>query len=262
MDDNINIGLNRLKIASAVLMLVLLCSFSSSVSAQQTLNYTLQSEGGDPIVNVTVKLYNSSFELIGSENTSSDGTAYFSVDSLTDSVYIEGVIPSSNYHAEISAIQVPQKIFLNDILSGSIRLINTLGQPLEAQDCSVVTMENDTRRVIKWYDTQCYSGEPYVDSAGNWVSYSKCPFTDSNGNYYFNTKITSDEGYQTGVYYILQFTCNGKTNSSVFYVDVPKPPDVESWFDWAWRYRGIVFLVFCIILALIALIYLIKRGIG
>ena len=241
------------------LLTLLLFLGATQSTATQTLNYSMQSESGDPIVNVTLSLYNSSGELIGQENTSATGAASFTVDSLTDEVVLNGVIPSSNYHAEISAIKVPEEVFLNDVLSGSIRLINTLGQPLEAQDCSVVTMENDTGRIIKDYRTLCFAGEPYVDSSGNWASYSKCPFTDSNGNYYFNTIITEGEGYQTGVYYLLQFTCNAKTNSSMFYVDVPKPPDVGSWMEWARRYSGVLLIFIALFIAILILIYIVKK---
>jgi hypothetical protein len=226
------------------------------------MTYVLKTEGNDPIVNVTITVYNDTGDLVVTDVTNAWGNV--SLDVLASSTFaVYGEIPSSNYHAVLSQVDSPSSVFLNDVLSGSARLTNTLGQALEAQDCSVVTMENDTNRVIRDYRTLCYAGEPYIDSTtGNWVSFSKCPFTDSNGNYYFNTIISDGEGYQTGKYYLLQFTCNGKTNSSLFYVDVSKPTDVSSWFDWARRYSGILVIYLVLGVALIILIYLIKRGVS
>jgi hypothetical protein len=243
-----------INLSSAVLLLFVVCS--TLVSASDVV-YILKSEGNDPIVNVSVYLYNSTNELIGNGSTNDAGNLTMTVDAIdTTGMTCSGVIPSSNYHAVISTVNVPSKVFLNDVLSGQVRLINTLGQALEAQDCSVVTFENDTNRLIKDYRTLCFAGEPYVDPvSGNWVSYSKCPFTDSNGNYYFNTIITEEDGYQAGRYYALQFTCNGKTNSSIFYVDVMKPPDVDMVIDFIVRYLGLVIVViFVAIIALVALL--------
>ena len=243
-----------------VLTVLLLCFLSSADGINIT--YILRKEGGDPVVNVSVYVYNDTGDLVANDTTNSLGNV--SLDSLASStVSVVGYIPSSNYHAVLANIVVSDKVFMNDILSGSLRLINTLGNPLEAQDCSVVTMENDTNRIIKDYRTQCYAGEPYVDEdTGNWATYSNCPFTDSNGGYYFSSKISEDDGYQSGMYYLLQFTCNGKTNSSLFYVDVPKPTDISSWFEWARRYSGILVIYLALGIALIILIYLIKRGVS
>lgn len=258
-EDNISMMGSR-NFRVILVCLFVICFFKSASSVDIT--YVLKTEGGDSVVNVTVSLYNESLDLVGSNVTNDLGNFSFTVEN-SSAFFVYGVIPSSNYHAVIGSVSASDKVFLNDVLGGSIRLINTLGQPLEAQDCSVVVLDNETNNVVKDYHTLCYAGEPYVDPvSGNWVSYSKCPFTDSNGNYYFNTIIKEEEGYQAGKYYLLQFTCNAKTNSSMFYVDVPKPTDVGMWFEWVRRYAGILIVYLALFIAVIILIYLIKRGIS
>ena len=218
------------------------------------ITYVLRTEGGDAIVNVTVSVYNETWELVGSNNTNDIGNASFILENST-TFYIYGVIPSSNYHAVLSNVSLPESIFLNDVLGGSVRLINTLGQSLEAQDCSVVTIDNETGTLIKDYHTLCSPGEVVIDpTTGNYMSLLKCPITDSNGNYYFNTVITEGDGYQQGRYYRLQITCNGKVSYGIFYVDVPKPMDVDMWIEWFIRYLGVpVFYTIIFVIALVAI---------
>ena len=150
------------------------------LSSATEITYVLRTEGGDPIVNVTVSIYNETWELVSVNDTNDIGNFSFSVENSTV-YYIYGVIPSSNYHAVLGNVTLTESVFMNDVLGGSVRLINTLGQPLEAQDCSVVIIENNTNTLIG-YPTQCIPGENRIDpQTGNWISLNDCPLTDSNG---------------------------------------------------------------------------------
>jgi len=184
---------------------------------------------------------------------------------------------ADTFRIELSNLTVPQKVFLNDIVSASVFLYgygNQSNMTMEAIPCSVIATDNDTGSLTKVWDTTCRSGEPYLDNFGNWAAITDtCKFSDSAGMYYFDGTITEADGFQYGKYYNLVVTCGGTSNSSTFYVDVPKPYDVEKWYDVLVRRAGeillfamvvgiAIFMLLVIIAVLWLLWYVIKKAGG
>jgi hypothetical protein len=168
-----------------------------------------------------------------------------------------------NATSVISNISVLSNTWLNDYVSGYVLLVNqSANMTFEAVPCKVTAFENATHRFVKTWDTSCRNGEPYLDDDGNWVVISQtCKISDSQGYYYFKGEVLESDGFETGEYYLLQFTCVGESASSTFYVDVPKPQDVNKWFVFARRYLGIIVLWVIVIIFILIVIYLIRRGV-
>lgn len=228
--------------------------FLISLTTATNLTITTYSGAGLPIANITITAYNSTNDLQYENTTNILGNATIT-DAIGDEYTIRLDYPSSAYSARIDYINNTEKVFLEDTYGATLRLVNTLGQPLEAQDCAIAVYRNDTNQLIKAYDTTCRQGERYIDSSGNWASITKCPLTDSNGYYYFTTKITEADGYEYGRYYTTKITCNAKTASTTFYVDVRKPPDMDMWIDLIVRYGGLAILfIIGVILAIIVIL--------
>lgn len=239
--------------------LMVLAMIASLTSAS---NITIQAYSGVglPIQNITVLF---SDELAYSYTNYSDVEGALTAYDITGgNITIRLDYPSSAYSARIDYINGTQTVFLNNVYGATLRLVNTLGQPLEAQDCSVAIFDNESNQLVARYDTQCRQGEKYIDSLGNWASLTNCPMTDSFGNYYFSTKILENDGFEYGRYYRTEITCNAQTGKTTFYVDVSKPTDIGMWFDWARRYGGIILVYLAILIGIIILLYLIKCGVG
>ena len=218
-----------------VLLAVLLCV----VSYASAFNVSVTARSGSllPVANVSVMFYNISGVVDASGLTDLKGN--FTAFDLSGGYYLVSVdLPSSAYSARIDSINGSAKVFLNDVLGVSVRLVNTLGQPLEAQDCSVAIFRNDSGSLVRAYDTSCRQGERYIDSAGNWASITNCPLTDSNGHYFFSTRIVEGDGFEYGRNYTVMVTCNAQSARETFMVDVMKPPDTDMALDFIVRYGG------------------------
>lgn len=239
-----------MKFLGRLFLLAMLVCYASAVNIS-TSSY---SSDGLPVANITVQIYNESGSKVFENVTNVLGnvTAY---DLGGESFYIRHDYPSSAYSARIDYINGSRRVFLNDIFGATLRLVNTLGQSLEGQDCSVAIYRNDTNTLVKDYDTTCRQGEKYIDTSGNWATVTDCPLTNSYGIYHFYTKITQEDGYEYGRYYTARITCNAKTEGVTFYVDVPKPVDVEAYTDTTVRYAGYIFLLF--IFAIVGLLFLV-----
>lgn len=164
--------------------------------------------------------------------------------------------------AILQNFSISERVYLNDIVSAKVNLYsNITNMSLDGQDCSVVAYENGTTKLIKWWDTQCRAGEPDVDDEGNWFTYTNCPLSDTMGNYYFTGKITEDDGFEYGKYYRLVINCNRNSAEGVFYVDIPKPADIDKWFDFIRRHFGTIILwllvgLFAVGVILVGLLYI------
>jgi len=173
------------------------------------------------------------------------------------------LLPSVSAQAALMNFSVSERVFLNDIVSARVRLwSNITNMSLDGQDCSVVAYDNITMRVVKWWDTQCRQGEPYLDDLGNWATFTNCPISDTNGNYFFTGRVTEEDGFQTGGFYVLELNCNRNSVRGVFYVDVPKPTDVMKWFEFIRRYYGIIALWFMALVFAVAFILLGLKYVG
>src|SRR4030043_243660 len=152
-----------MKINAILLTLLLLTSTAYAIP----INITALSGAGLPVANITITISNESNQLV--ENLT-DINGIFQADVNGTLFLIRLDYPSSAYSAKIDYINGTKKVFLNDVYGLTLRLVNTLGQPLEAQDCSVAIYRNDTDSLSKAYDTSCRQGERYIDSAGNGAS--------------------------------------------------------------------------------------------
>jgi hypothetical protein len=175
---------------------------------------------------------------------------------------VNAVNLSTNVTYYVENVTISSKVWLNDYVSGYVFLVDSNNMTLNGVSCSVVAIENESHTLTKIWDVSCRDGEPYVDTDGNWVVISKtCKISGADGFYYFKGNVLEDDGFQAGRYYDLKFTCYGASNSSAFYVDVPKPADISARFTFARRYLGLIILWLIVFIFIFILIYLIRRGV-
>lgn len=155
----------------------------------------------------------------------SDGWAYYS--GVCDNVSITSAYPSSAYAAVLSNLSVLSDVHLNDYVTASIQLKNTLGEYLEGQDCRVVILKANTSEVVHDYDTSCKIKPALVCSGSdvcNYQSVSDCKFTDSMGMYFFKGSTAESLGFEYDQEYSIVFDCNGQTGNSTFRMGLDKAP--------------------------------------
>jgi hypothetical protein len=224
------------------------------------LTYVLKTEAGMPIENAFVTIYDLNYNELANGTTNNLGNITFTGLNTTNNTLISvGVLPEIYTETRITSIKTKDKVFLNDILSGTVRLSNFLGA-LEGKSCNVMVFENKTGTILINYKTQCNNYVPYINPLTRSIVVNNCSLSDSDGDYYFTTIIREENGYQYGKNYTMEFNCDGMRNRTTFYVDVPKPPDVESWFEFGRRYSGIILIFLGLLMALIIMLYLIKRS--
>lgn len=231
------------------LSLFLLCLLLVVISSSPTnadCNTWVLSASALPVENVNVTWMNGATNAtLDTSATDASGHATYAGNCVNISTRYR--FPSSAYTAVLRNASVLSDVHVNDMVTARIQLINTLGQYLEGQDCSVVVYESNTSNVVHDYNTQCKYGEPYIDTSGNWVATSDCKFTDSLGWYYFQGRTDESMGYKFNEEYDLIFTCNGKTDTVTFQLDIEKQPaDSSKIEEYAMRYGGWIVAV-CLI---------------
>lgn len=159
-------------------------------------------------------------------------------------------LPSSNYSAVIVNASVASPVPMDDFIRARLRLVNTLGQALEAQDCKVSALSSDGSALIYSWDTLCRQGEPYLDSSGNWAAVSNCSFTDSQGWYYFRGLASRSSGFVYGDSYVLNVVCNGQSINLPFSMNLGKHEDLNEIEAWAANRTGLILLYFLGIIVL------------
>lgn len=177
---------------------------------------------------------------LSNTTTNSAGRAVFSGNCINVSVRSD--YPSTSYSAVLTNVSAYPAVHINHWIAGRVQLRNTLGQYLDGQDCSVTVYAHNTSILIHDYDTQCQTGEPYVDKNGNWASITNCVFTDSMGWYYFKGRTDEAMGYEYDKKYDLVFVCNGETIKTTFFVDLERQIDTHKIEDFAQRYGGVILL--------------------
>jgi hypothetical protein len=241
----------------ALLSLIILFSIGL-VSADCEVRY--YSATGLPIQFMKVDVINISTAAVISTNYS-DGSGVFAYVGECSGVRFFATYPSSNYSATLGNGSISSYVNIEDYVTAQVRLSNTLGAALEAQDCSTVVAYNGS--LLYDYQTLCSQGKPYLDTEGNWVAPTNCPRTDSNGWYYFRGKVGADMGYYYGRTYQLIFTCNGKAYSQDFTIELPKKLiDLNVWEGMITKQGGMMLfylLVFLGVLIIISLIMLAIR---
>jgi hypothetical protein len=196
-------------------------------------------------------------------NTAGENVSFQIVTTTTATTTSTTVTSTTIVVAVLANTTVSPSVFLNDYVSGYTRLINTNDASLPSQDCQVFATLNDTDALVKVWDTSCKQGTQYLDLNNDFQYLSEnCTLSDSQGYYYFTGKVTEADGFETGRYYKLVFSCNMKSAYGVFYVDVQKPMDVGKWFEFARRYLGLIVLYVVVLLMLLVLVGLIWKVIG
>lgn len=199
----------------------------------------LLSSLGLPVENAPVSVVDLSSNVSLLTNSTDAAGAYFFVGNCSN-ISLVVSIPSSNYSAVLSNGSISSVVPLNDFVSARVQLKNTLGVPLEAQDCSV-NIFDDSSVLVFSYDTLCRQGEPYIDSSGNWASFSKCPFTDSQGWYYFRGEV-KEPFFDYAHNYSLQFVCNGQNYSMRFSTGLEKHTDLNKYAAMVEKQGGVIAL--------------------
>lgn len=200
-------------------VLTLLLILASAASAQNvTLRYW--DSDGDPVANITVTLNSTGV----SNMTDVNGIVVFL--NVSGDVVFTSQYPSSQYQAAIENLTVKSTVNLDDYVTASLRLRNTLGQNLEGQDCSVYVTDT-AGIVVHRYETECVQGAIYIDSGGNLAAPTYCPRTDSRGIYTFKGSVLEEDGFDYGRNYTLIIDCNGIQTTGDFYVTTPRPFDVS-----------------------------------
>ncbi len=175
-------------------------------------------------------------------NTTTDATGYATYTGGCGNASITIIYPSSAYSASLSSVSASDVYYINDYVSASVQLTNTLGSYLEGQDCSVVVYEVNTSHLIHDYNTLCYVGESFVDANGNLVSTSDCKLTDSSGFYHFKGRTDESLGYVYGESYDIVMVCNSKNATHTFRLDLDKPYDIGKVEHFSQRYGGLIVL--------------------
>lgn len=164
--------------------------------------------------------------------------------------------PSSAYAAVVGNVTISSAVYLDDYVSGQLQLKNTLGQPLEGQDCSVTAylVNGSDLVLVKDYQTQCVYKPDLVCPNGvcNYAAVIDCPFTDSGGWYHFKGKVFESEGFQYNRLYRLTFVCNGQIASGNFTTDLTRGTDMDKWGAWVSLRGGYILLGVVSIIALVA----------
>ena len=236
-------------------------SIAYGVPTEDCINITLYfvSATNLPIGNILVTLRNTSNNNTVSTNTTDNVTGavtFYNVDSFkypATGVNFISEYPSSGYTASLINESCPSFVYLNGFSSMTVIVTNTLGEYLEAQDGRVyVTEAADTSVIIKEYDTQCKTDEPYLDGDGNWASYSGCPFSDSMGRYVYKFDVLEKDDYEYNQNYTIHAIINGKEATCNFTTILPKHADTDKYEDMAKQWSGLVSLfVFLVVIALI-----------
>jgi hypothetical protein len=200
-------------------------------------------------------------------NTSNGGVVFDNLTSLSGGVSVIGdcnstnisvQYPSSAYSAVIGNVSVSSSVYLDDYVSGELQLRNTLGQPLEGQDCSVAAyLANGSDLVlVKDYSTQCLYKPDLVCPNGvcNYAAVIDCPFTDSDGWYRFRGKVLESEGFQYNRLYRLTFVCNAQIASANFTTGLSRGTDMDKWGDWISSQGGFIVLGVISIIGLVVFV--------
>lgn len=237
-----------------LILLALLIIAHSTAADEINITGYLVSAGNNAVGGATLILRDDSDNTTIETGTSNATTGAYKFEDVNTTAYpelnIKVIYPSSGYTSALSNTSCPSTVYLDDYGSIRVTLKNTLGEFLEGQDGNVfVTEAGDASKVIKSYDTQCKTDEPYLDGDGNWASYSNCPFTDSRGNYVYRFEVKESDGYFYGENYTVHAILNGQETICDFTIKLPKGIDRDKYSDltrtrWGGYLTVLIFLAF------------------
>ena len=226
-------GLHLDKIILSICFVLLMTSFTSAACLDPLTNEFTQREvtaAGLPITsaNCTVRMNNSqSYNNI----TDANGWVSFCVNS---SAFMDNMtcVKPAKYNAVMSSMVCPNAVYLDGRVSIHMKLTNTLGEPLEAQDC-YVRVFNERGYLTEDLGTNLlYKNQTFLDGNGNYVRLAGVPITSSMGTFDYGWIARSKGADGVAMYRPLQnYTavaeCNGKVQNCTFRVMNREPIHVD-----------------------------------
>ena len=138
----------------------------------------------------------------------------------------------SAYSAVVTNLSCPDAAYLDGRVSIHLKLINSLGEPLEAQDC-YVRVFNERGFLTEDLGTNLlYSNQTFLDGNGNYIRTAGVPITSSVGSFDYGwiARSTGKDGvalYRPFQNYTIRAECNGKAENCTFQVVNREPVHVD-----------------------------------
>jgi len=203
-----------------------------------------------------------------SNTTNSTGWVSFCYNS-SSVVNVTTCIKPRNYTAVLNAGKCQKFIYLGNLQSFTFNLTNSLGEPLEAQDCFIRVFYNDTQYPYLVEDlgtNLLYNNQTFIDGNGNYVRTAGVPITSSNGVYAISWPVRAkdDKGYilyRPYQSYEVRADCNGKILNCDFFVGNYEPMHMDE--SAAYAEQNAQVIVFGVVVLLITWFFIIpalKKG--
>jgi len=216
------------------------------------------SNTGNPIGNATCTVNMTNGQNY-TNTTNNDGWVAFCVNSSTSIESTECSNPNL-YNAVITDLMCPDWAYLDGKSSVSFKLINNIGEPLEAQDC-YVKIYNERGFLVEDLDTNLlYDNQTFLDDNGNYIRTAGVPLTSASGSYGVVWNFRSKDQYGYSLYranetYIMRAECNGRAvNCSI---DVVNREPVHFDKDVEWMQESAQALVFGVVAVLIVWFFIV-----
>jgi hypothetical protein len=203
-----------------------------------------------------------------SNNTNSSGWVSFCYNS-SSSINQSTCIKPRNYTAVLNAGKCQKFVYLGNLQSFTFNLTNTLGEPLEAQDCYMRVYYNDTANPYLVEDLKTnllYDNQTFIDHNGNYVRTAGVPISSSNGVYAISWPIRAKDERGYTLYrpyqsYEVRADCNGKILNCDFNVGNQEPIHLDE--SAAYYEQNAQVMVFGVVVILITWFFIIpalKKG--
>lgn len=225
------------------------------------------SSGGIPITGARCNLTLIN-DQVYTNTTNSTGWVSFCYNS-SSVVNVTTCVKPRVYSATLNAGRCQNYVYLGNLQSFTFNLSNTLGEPLEAQDCFIRVFYNDTQHpyLIEDLGTNLlYNNQTFIDGNGNYVRTAGVPITSSNGVYAISWPVRAkdDKGYtlyRPYQSYVVRADCNGKVLDCSFYVSNYEPVHIDE--SVAYYEENAQVMVFGVVVVLITWFFIIpalKKG--
>jgi hypothetical protein len=221
------------KIILSVLLSLLMSNIVSAACDDVRYGEFLHKEmtaAGLPIkgANCTINLNDTSYV---NNITDDTGWVSFCFNASTSMINMTCVKPTK-YNAVLNDMVCPDAVYLDGRVSVHIKLTNTLGEPLEAQDC-YIKVYNERGYLTEDLKTNLlYDNQTFLDGNGNYIRLAGVPITSSAGtlDYSWVARSTAADGvslYRPFQNYTVRAECNGKVQNCTFQVVNKEPIHVD-----------------------------------
>jgi hypothetical protein len=137
----------------------------------------------------------------------------------------------SHYNAVLTNMTCPEAVYLDGRVSLHVNIFNTLGEPLEAQDCYVKVFNERGYLTEDLGTNLLYNNQTFLDGNGNYVRLAGVPISSSIGTFDYGwIAHSSRDGvplYRTDQHYTVHAECNGKVTNCTFLVMSREPVHVD-----------------------------------